>query len=163
MWDAGWAYQAGDFAQALELAERALALNKDGGRPDISAQLLPLMEACRAKLGGKRPPGEVPDACAFCAVPAHLPTVLKEPFIFICDTCLPVCEERTEALRLSGKLVESRFAPDRPVREMCSFCGIGARILLALAGGVRRPLCYECAEEFEETVEATAQRGSDQG
>jgi hypothetical protein len=150
--DAGWAFQAGDYAKALELSERALAEAESQGRSELAEMARRTVDACRAKLTGGRAPGEVPEGCALCGEEAQLPRVLDVPFIWLCDACVPKCHGRIDTLRAAGTLGESRCPANGAVRDGCSFCQIGGRVFVTLSRAGVGGLCYECLEDFTDAV-----------
>jgi hypothetical protein len=153
LWDAGWAFQAGDYPRALELSERALAEAESRGRPDLADMARRTIEACRAKLSGQRAPGEVPEGCALCGTVVQLPRVLDGPFIWLCEACVPKCRTKIDALRAAGALTEARFPPNSAVADRCSFCQIGGRVFVTLSSAGVGALCYECLEDFTDAVQ----------
>ena len=151
--DAGWAFQAGDYAKALELSERALAEAELKGRVDVADIARRTVDACRAKLSGGRAPGEVPEGCALCGEAVQLARVLDVSFIWLCAACVPKCQTRIDTLRAEGTLADVRFPPSRTAPDRCSFCQIGGCVFVTLSSAGVGALCYECLEDFTDTVQ----------
>jgi len=84
-------------------------------------------------------------ACSFCLRSEdQVRGLVRGNAAFICNQCLGMCREITEALGPQGaKYEESELADDEP-REVCSFCGKSMDDVRKLIGG--RNGCYICDE-----------------
>ena len=102
------------------------------------------------------------DECSFCGRSKdQVRGLARGNAALICDQCLGMCRNITEALSPQGAKYEVSELADDESREVCSFCGKSLDDVRKLIGG--RNGCYICDECVSRCTERLAQPGAGGG